>query len=108
MSATITWSIDQLKTVNSPVTGFVCHVTYRVKAEQDGWVIEYLGHVPFEAPSETITPYGELTEAQVLNWVKSDPLVQADKLESHLQEQMDYHFNPPVVPLPTPLPWSKE
>lgn len=109
MSATFTWSIDQLKTVSTPTAGFVCNVTYRVKAEQDGWVIEYVGHVSFDQPSESFTPYGELTETQVLGWLQSpvNP-IPPSHIERGLQEQMDYHFNPPVVPQATPLPWSKE
>lgn len=108
MSAQITWSIDQLKTISTEVSNFVCEVTYRAKAEQDGWVIEYLGNVNFEAPSETFTPYDQLTEEQVIGWVKDHlgPL-QVVQLQASLQQQMDYHFNPPVVAQPTPFPWSK-
>lgn len=108
MSATITWSIDQLKTLSTEVQGFVSHVAYRVKAEQDDWVIEYVNHLSFETPAEAFTPYDQLTEDQVLTWVKDElgPL-QVVQLETSLKQQMDYHFNPPVAAQPTPLPWSR-
>lgn len=109
MSATITWSIDQMRVTSADAPNFVCNVTYKVQAEQDGWIIETKSPIEFYySPSASFTPFDELTEAVVLQWVM-DALgpVQVAQIQASLNQQMDYHFNPPVTPQPAPLPWSK-
>jgi hypothetical protein len=56
-------------------------------------------------PEAPFTPYADLTQAQVIGWVK-DALgeEQVASLEANVAEQIANQINPPVV---TPdLPWS--
>lgn len=56
------------------------------------------------SPSITdFTPYDQLTEQQVLNWVWSNGTPKA-MVELNLQSKIDEQINPPVVT--PPLPWS--
>jgi hypothetical protein len=53
------------------------------------------------------TPYEDLTEAIVINWVKEslgeNGII---SIEACIQGQIDSQINPPVSPENTPLPWS--
>ena len=53
------------------------------------------------------TPYADLTEAIVLDWVKEslgeNGII---SIEACIQGQIDSEINPPVSPENTPLPWS--
>jgi hypothetical protein len=53
------------------------------------------------------TPYADLTEAIVINWVKEslgeNGII---SIEACIQGQIDSQINPPVSPVNTPLPWS--
>jgi hypothetical protein len=53
------------------------------------------------------TPYADLTEAIVINWVKEslgeNGII---SIEACIQGQIDSEINPPVSPENTPLPWS--
>ena len=57
-------------------------------------------------PEATFTPYADLTEAQVIGWVK-DALgeEQVASYEENVAAQIDALVNPPVVT--PPLPWAE-
>lgn len=51
------------------------------------------------------TPYDQLTEAQVIGWVKDAlGLESVASLEANVAQQIEDQINPPVVT--PPLPWS--
>ena len=52
------------------------------------------------------TPYNELTEAQVVQWVK-DTMGEngVASMEAAVQGSLDALINPPVEPITPPLPW---
>jgi hypothetical protein len=54
---------------------------------------------------EPFTPYDQLTQEQVLNWIWASGV---DKLvtEAAVQQQIDNQINPPVVT--PPLPWQTQ
>lgn len=54
-------------------------------------------------PTEPFTPYAELTETQVLNWIWAAG-VDKDATEAAVGQQIANQINPPVVSLP--LPWA--
>ena len=54
-------------------------------------------------PAEPFTPYADLTEAQVLNWIWAAG-VDKDATEAAVGQQIANQINPPVVSLP--LPWA--
>jgi hypothetical protein len=53
------------------------------------------------------TPYQDLTEEIVINWVKEtlgeNGII---SIEACIQGQIDSQINPPQVPVNTPLPWE--
>lgn len=55
------------------------------------------------------TPYNQLTEQQVLDWIKQQ--MGDDKitvLESKIQNRIDAQRNPITEPTSQPLPWTQE
>ena len=57
--------------------------------------------------NEGFVPYNQLTESQVVQWVK-DTLGEngVASMEAAVQGSLDAINNPPVVPMIAPLPWS--
>lgn len=56
-------------------------------------------------PDEPFTPYADLTQEQVLNWIWTSGVDQA-ATEAAVQQQIDNQINPPVVT--PPLPWATQ
>jgi hypothetical protein len=54
-------------------------------------------------PSEPFTPYDQLTQNQVLNWIWTSG-VDKDATEATVNQQVQNLINPPVVT--PPLPWA--
>ena len=54
-------------------------------------------------PDEPYTPYADLTQDQVLNWVW-EAGVNKDVTEAAVQQLIDNQINPPVIT--PPLPWA--
>tara|TARA_R110000868_G_scaffold223167_1_gene475011 strand:- start:255 stop:542 length:288 start_codon:yes stop_codon:yes gene_type:complete len=54
-------------------------------------------------PSETFTPYADLTQDQVLGWIWANGV---DKIatEANVAQQIEIQVNPPVIT--PPLPWA--
>lgn len=82
---------------------FVCHWT--LTASEDGYSSSIYGSVNVSLDSESpFTPYDQLTEDQVIGWVK-DALgqQQVNACEATVEKQLADQKNPPVVT--PPLPW---
>ena len=63
------------------------------------------GKTEVPPPTGTFTPYDQLTESQVLDWVWGVMGAEAKAaLEANLAEQIAYMQNPPVTS--PPLPWG--
>jgi hypothetical protein len=60
------------------------------------------GSASFAAPSESFTPYEDLTEQQVLGWCFSNG-VNKTAIEANVTAQIENQINPPVIA--PPLPW---
>jgi hypothetical protein len=60
------------------------------------------GSCSFAPPSDSFTPYNQLTEAQVLDWCYQNG-VDKTAIEANVSLQIQNQINPPVVSLP--LPW---
>lgn len=66
-SPTVTWKIAQLE--RETQDGFVFTAHYTVDAEDGTYRAGAYGSIGFQRP-ETLIPYADLTEAQVIEWVK--------------------------------------
>ena len=111
MSNTIKWKVDALF-VQSSDPAFpndVIRVVWNVSATSPkGTVAETGGSTTVEpATQEDFVPYDQLTEDQVLGWVKEklgDEQVKG--IEANLDRSIEIQENPPPCPILKPLPWS--
>jgi hypothetical protein len=60
------------------------------------------GSTSFAAPTDSFTPYEDLTEEQVLGWCYSNG-VNKTAIEANVTAQIQNQINPPVIA--PPLPW---
>lgn len=66
-SPTVTWKIAQLE--RETQDGFVFTAHYTVDAEDGTYRAGAYGSIGFQRP-DTLIPFADLTEAQVIEWVK--------------------------------------
>lgn len=67
MSTTVTWKISNLE--RETADGFVYTAHYTIDVEDGTYRAGAYGSIGFERP-ENLIPYADLTEAQVIEWVK--------------------------------------
>ena len=105
MSATITWVIEfmQCKPTEGSYIDVVISAGWRCNGIQDAYKATMLGSAIFPMPEGAFTPYDQLTQEQVLEWVWASGISKVD-VEAGVQAQIDNAINPPVVQLP--LPWA--
>jgi len=110
---TYQWKITSISTLPSPpapIEDCAVFIEYLVTASNnDNLTItaQINGCLHFSIPSnaENLTPYADLTETQVLNWIQAEPNLVVN-IQANLDGQIDSIFNPPIVPEITPLPWA--
>jgi len=107
---TYTWSVIAMSVM--PVldgeASVVVSAQWNILGEEDVYTENLSGWQNFTLKQgEGFTPYNQLTEAQVLGWVK-DAMGEngAINMEAAVQGSLDALINPPVVPQNTPLPWG--
>nr|BAR39261.1 hypothetical protein [uncultured Mediterranean phage uvMED] len=93
MATTFTWAVSTLD--RELADGFVGNVHYTVNAADDTYSAGAYGSVGLERP-ETLIPYADLTESQVIEWVKTalggDEKV--TEIQTALQAQLDEQRTP--------------
>jgi len=107
MATTITWIVEQMDCY--PTAEGETDVVFTVHWRVNGVDGEYAGTsygtqpVTYEAGS-SFTPYADLTQDQVIGWVK-DAMgpEQVASIEANVEKQVQDAMNPPVVS--PPLPW---
>ena len=94
-----------------PSSGLVIEVTYIIKFELEGETDRHVGSVTLEGDEtlETFVPFEELTEAIVLDWVKTT--VGEEKIteikteaETRLEDRIEKKTNPEFL---VGTPWGK-
>ena len=98
------WIIEQLQVrpVEGNLTDVVITASWRANAVRDAFNATVYGSATFSAPTADFTPFANLTEAQVVQWVWDSGVDQASA-ELALQGQIDAQINPPIIT--PPLPW---
>lgn len=109
MAITYNWTVAQLDAY--PTYENHTDVVFTVHWRMDGTDGEHTAGVYGSVgltldPEADFTPYADLTEAQVVGWVK-DALgeEQVAGYEANVAAQIDALVNPPVVT--PPLPWAE-
>ena len=93
MATSYTWRIAQLD--RETADGYVYTAHWNVSARDAAYSAGAYGSVPFERP-ETLVPFADLTQDQVIGWVK-EKLGGAEKvaaIEAALQAQLDEQAAP--------------
>ncbi len=102
---TISWIIERLlcKPVEGTLTDVVITADWRCNGSQDSYSGTCYGSCSFAPPSDSFTPYPDLTQDQVLGWCFANG-VDKTAIEANVTAQIQNQINPPVVVLP--LPWA--
>ena len=93
-----TWNVVQMDRLTSD--GFVVTVHYNVSAVDGDYTASTYGTVGYTQEDKSYKPYADLTQAEVIGWVK-DSLGQAT-VEESLAAQIDALKNPVSE---SGLPW---
>ena len=108
MATTYTWAVVQMDAY--PEADGDTDVVFNVHWTLTGTDGTYSGNVYGSQavtvdPDAPFTPYADLTETQVIGWVKSVMgEEQVASYEANVAQQIQNQINPPVVT--PPLPWS--
>jgi len=108
MAITNTWAVQQMDCY--PEEGGETDVVFTVHWTLTGTDGTYTGYVYGSQavtvdPDTPFTPYADLTETQVIGWVKSAMgEEQVASYEANVATQIADQIDPPVVT--PPLPWS--
>ena len=102
MSTTFTWKVSQLE--RETADGFVYTAHYTVNASDGTYSSGAYGSVGLERP-DTLIPYSDLTEEQVIEWVKEKigGSEKVTEIEAALQSQLDEQRTPTKA---SGIPWS--
>lgn len=97
------WSVTKLEvTTYEGLTDVVISVSWSLTDTQQGITETFTGVTLVEPPGDNFTPYDQLTEAQVLEWVFKK--VSQAGTEAIVTERIQDKISPAVDP---PLPWNK-
>ncbi len=108
---TISWIIEQMfvRKVEGPYTDVVVTANWRCNGvdtvgageDQKTYAGTAYGSSTFTAPTGSFTPYPDLSEEQVLDWVWAGG-VDKTAIEANVAAQIENQINPPIVCLPNP------
>ena len=101
---TILWLIERLlvKPTEGTLTDVVITADWRCNGTDEIYSGTCYGSCSFAPPSDSFTPYPDLTQDQVLQWCYENG-VDKTAIEANVTLQIENQINPPVVTLP--LPW---
>ena len=93
--ATKTWQVNTLQ--RELADGYVNKVVFRCNGEDGTYSFRATGEVSLEKPS-TLIPYADLTETQVIGWVKAkldaDNAGTVDKIETAVENGVNEQKTP--------------
>ena len=106
---TYTWTVNSMMVMPEQAgeSDVVITASYTVTGSGDGYTATFSSIQRFEYTGGSFTPYGDLTEDQVVGWIK-DALGEngINSIERNLDAQIEAKKNPPLTPTVLPLPWQ--
>jgi len=101
---TISWIIERLlvKPTEGTLTDVVITADWRCNGSQDQYSGTCYGSTSFAPPTDSFTPYDQLTQDQVLGWCFANGVDQT-AIEANVSAQIADQINPPIIA--PPLPW---
>ena len=108
MTITKTWEVNTC--VRETADGYVNKVIYRVNASDGTYKSRATGEVNLAKPS-TLIPYADLTQDQVIGWVKAEVEAQAAAENGPTVAQIEAALDTQITEQKTPTtatgtPWS--
>jgi hypothetical protein len=106
MATMIDWTISQLdcKPQEDGETDVVVTAHYQCTGVDGDYTAQVYGTAGFTyTPGDPFTPYADLTQEQVLEWVWGSG-VDKDATEASVTAQIEAQINPPIIT--PPLPWA--
>ena len=106
-ATTFTWGIAELERYTADGVVYTAH--YTVDAKDDTYSAGAYGSIGFEAPTDNIIPFADLTKDLVISWTKNElskGLGNENKvaeIEAALQAQIDQQRTPTTA---QGLPWG--
>ena len=107
-----TWTVDKLLTLDEVkekdfIVTAICKVVCTEEVDGKEYSAKKLASSIFQPEEkEGFIPYSELTEEQIVEWVKESLGSKGvESIEKSLASQVDNKSNPPVVPVNKDLPW---
>ena len=98
-------TINQMYTVPNPPE-YVVNVLFTVSGIEGEYTAQISGNIWFTPePGQTIIPYEQLTETEVIGWINAATNNQ-ENYYLNINGQIESQINPPVVPEAQPLPWT--
>jgi len=100
----INWIIERLlvRKVEGTYSDVVITADWRCNGIQDQYSGTCYGSASFAPPTDSFTPYEDLTQDQVLGWCFANGVDQK-AIEANVTAQIENQINPPVIA--PPLPW---
>jgi hypothetical protein len=101
----ITWSISQLecKPISGERENVVCTIHWRAAYAEGDYTASSYGTVSVQE-GDDFTPFEELTEETVIEWVKASLGAAVGQYEAAMQTEVAEKINPPIVR--PQLPWA--
>lgn len=111
MSVTFTWSVQphglRVKEVNGNADTVVS-VDFKITATDGAHIVDMPNTVELKpVAGAPFIPFTQLTEQQVIEWVKAAmPADRIARFERMLEQRLEARKNPPVVAVPKMAPWN--
>lgn len=110
MTTQYTWTIKEMSTVPEldGEPDVVVSAIWEMTATEGEFSVQMNGIQQFTLQQgEQFTPYSQLTQQQVINWVQQSMGENGiNSVMACAQGQLDAMINPPPQPMPQPLPWG--
>lgn len=108
MTITKTWEVNTC--VRATADGYVSRVIYRVDATDGTYKTRATGEVNLAKP-ETLVPYKDLTQEQVIGWIKAEVEAQAAAENGPTVAEIEAALEAQITEQKTPTtavgnPWS--
>lgn len=104
---TTSWEVTGVKTqtINSLTNTIVQVYWKKIGTDENGIFGVFNGATPFTSttPMGDFIPFSELTEEQVLSWIKVEAAKYEDHIDEQIQKQIDNKNNEATEP---DLPWA--
>lgn len=110
MAITYTWEVTGLKKKDEGSNTDAVVQTYWTKTgtDDDGNTGVFSGATPFSSvDADPFIPFADLTEANVLSWIKAEADVDGSSYQEHINAQIQKQIDDQITPVvDADMPWA--